>query len=200
MATFLLIRHAHHDYMRKELVGWMPGIHISEKGQAQAERLADRLSGRHIDAIFSSPLERTMETAEPIARRMRLSIEVSERFGEVRPGEWTGRDFDTLDKDPRWHAYNRFRSGTRPPGGELMAETQTRFVAEMERLHAERRNAVIAVVSHGDPIKSAVAYYAGIALDLFLRLEIAPASVSTIELHEWGPRILGVNCTCDGFD
>jgi probable phosphoglycerate mutase len=171
----------------------MPGVHISEEGKDQAARLAEVLAARRIDAIFSSPLERTLETAAPLAERLGLKVETSPAFGELRPGEWTGRDFSVLDEDPRWKIYNSFRSGTRPPGGELIAEVQTRFVAEMERLRADYPEATMAVFSHGDPIKSAVAYYAGIPLDLFLRIEIGPACMSTVEVNDWGPRVLGVN-------
>ena len=126
-------------------------------------------------------------------RASAIEVEVSEAFSEIDSGEWTGKQFDDLRRHPRWRAFNSFRSGTRIPGGELAVEVQSRMVTEMERLRELNPELVIAVFSHGDPIKSALAYYAGVPIDLYKRFEISTASITTIELNEWGPRILGVN-------
>ncbi len=197
MATFLLIRHAENDLVGGgRIAGRMPGVHLNAKGREQAEKLAARLAGAGIARIFSSPLERALETAAPLAARLALEVEVREAFTEVGFGEWTGRQFDELRRHPRWRAFNTFRSGTRIPGGELAVEVQWRMVTEMERLREMYPELVIAVFSHGDPIKSALAYYAGVPIDLYKRFEISTASVTTIGLHEWGPKILGVNERC----
>jgi probable phosphoglycerate mutase len=89
--------------------------------------------------------------------------------------------------------YNQFRSGTRAPGGEMMLQVQTRVVLEMDRIRAERRGASVAIVSHGDAIKAAVMHYAGIAIDLLHRIEISPASVSVLEIADWGPKLMVLN-------
>ena len=194
MATFLLIRHADNDFVGSgKIAGRAPGVHLNSKGRGQAGRLAEQLAGAGIAVILSSPLERALETAAPLARRIGVEIEVSEAFSEIDCGEWTGRQFDDLRGNPRWRAYDSFRSGTRIPGGELAVEVQLRTVTEMERLRGLHPERVIAVFSHGDPIKSALAYYAGVPIDLYKRFEISTASVTTIELNAWGPRILGVN-------
>jgi probable phosphoglycerate mutase len=202
MTRFLLIRHASHDYLSKGIASWLPGVHLNAQGREEAGMLADALAGTRMDALYSSPLERTMETARVIAARVGIAVEEREAFGEVRFGEWTDASFAELDKDPRWRAYNRFRSGTRAPWGEMMIEVQSRVVVEMERIRAERPEATVAVVSHGDTIKAAVMHYAGIAMDFLQRIEISPASVSVVEIADWGPKLTVLNArpwARDGF-
>ncbi|HWQ53947.1 MAG TPA: histidine phosphatase family protein [Bryobacteraceae bacterium] len=193
MCTFLLIRHASHDYLGRAIAGWLPGVHINERGREEAPRLAETLAGEGIEALYSSPLDRTMDTAAVIAHRLGLTTHVEEAFGEVRFGEWTGATFEDLDRDPRWQAYNRFRSGTRPPDGELLLEVQARVIAAMERIRDDHPHGTVAVVSHGDVIKSAVMYYLGMPLDLLERFEISPASVTAIKVGDWGAQVLRLN-------
>ena len=193
MSIFYLIRHGMNDWVGKRLAGWLPGVHLNAEGRAQAERTAGELARAGLSALYTSPLDRARETAEIIAARLGLAPEAREAFGEFRVGEWEGRDIDGLAADARWRAFNSYRSGTRPPGGELMGEVQVRFVAELERLRTRHPGAHVAVVSHADPIKAAIAHYLGIPLDLCLRLEIHPASVSMIRVEDWGAQILVVN-------
>ncbi len=195
MSKFLLIRHGSNPTVGKLLAGRMPGVHLNDEGKAQAETLVERLGGIHIDALYSSPLERTMETAAPLARRLGLEVRADRNFMEVDIGEWTGRDFHELANDPVWRHYNDFRAGTRPPGGELIIEAQERMIAGVERLRQEYPQGTVAIFSHGDPIKCIIAHYIGIPLDFLLRLEISLVSVSIVSVHDYGPRILCVNNT-----
>jgi probable phosphoglycerate mutase len=193
MATLLLIRHGNHDFVNRRIVSWMPGVHINEEGREEAERLGEALAGAGISAIYSSPLERTLETAAPIAQRLDLAVRTNDAFGEIRVGDWTDVAIEDLDRDPRWRDFNRFRSGVRPPGGEMMIEVQARMVAGIERVRAEHSGQVVAIVSHGDPIKAAVMHYLAMPLDMLHRFEIAPASVSVVEVRDWGPKVWCVN-------
>lgn len=195
MTTFLLIRHATNDTVGKSIPGRTAGVHLNEEGKAQAAALAVRLSRVPMTAIYSSPLERARETAEPMARQFNLEVQFSEGINELQFGAWMGRELEQLAPEPKWQQFNAFRSGTRIPGGELMLEAQARIVAELERLREQHPNETIAIVSHGDLIKAAIAHYAGIHLDLFQRIEISPASVSIIAVDDNGPRILKVNDT-----
>jgi probable phosphoglycerate mutase len=193
VTTFLLIRHATHALLRRTLVGRAPGVPLDEEGRVQAERLAERLAHLEPMALYSSPVQRAMETAAPLSERWGLPVQMSKEFIEIDFGEWSGRDFTDLHALPQWEYFNSYRSGTRPSGGELMLEVQARAVAGLQRLHAEHPGALVAIVSHGDVIRSALNYYLGAPLDLFRRLEISPASVSLLELQDWGPRVLLVN-------
>jgi probable phosphoglycerate mutase len=193
MAVFLLIRHGHNDSIGRTLVGRSAGVRLNGLGNAQAEALAERLAAVRLDAVYSSPLERARETAAPIARRQGLAVGICEGIQEIDFGAWAGKSFADLEPDPRWRQFNTFRSGTRVPGGELMVEVQTRMVGEMERLRQELPAGRFALVSHGDPIKSALFHYAGVPLDLILRFEISLASVSIVDIRDTGPRILCIN-------
>lgn len=195
MTTFLLIRHGNNDWVGKALAGWTPGVHLNGEGKEQALRLAERLSGVCLHAIYSSPLERARETAAPLAARLGLEVRICKDFGEIHTGDWTGRQIADLDRETLWQRFNAFRGGTRMPGGEHMIEIQARMVAGLERLRDEHPDQTVAVVSHGDPIRAVLAHYAGIPLDLCLRLDVDPASVSVIKVAEWGPRIVRVNDT-----
>lgn len=177
----------------RRIAGRAAGEYLNDQGRAQADGLAERLAHVRLRALYSSPLERALETAEPLARRLKLDVQVEEAFNELNYGEWTGRPFDELVGAAQWRAYNSFRSGTRIPGGELMLEAQARMVAGLGRLRARHAAESVAVVSHADPIRAAIAHYAGINLDLSLRVEISPAAVSIIELGDDGVRIVLVN-------
>ena len=161
----------------------------------QAQKLAERMSHLPIDAIYSSPLERAMETAEPLAQMLNLQTVQCEDFLEIEFGEWTNGTLEELQPQQQFQRFNSFRSCTRIPGGEAMLEAQVRMITGLEKLCLRHPNETVAVVSHGDTIKAAVAYYAGIHLDLFHRIEISPASVSVIEVYDETARILLVNDT-----
>ena len=197
MSTFYLIRHATNDLVGNLIPGWMPGLSLSAEGREQAERLAWKLLGRGITRIYSSPLERALETAAPIAKALDLKVEVRDALGEVRAGKWTGRRVDELEHDPLWRRFQAFPSGSRAPGGESLAEVQARIVTELECLQARHPEETVAVVSHADIIRAALAYFAGIPADFWQRFEISPASFSILALDERAARILKLNETAD---
>lgn len=191
--TFYLIRHAAHDWLGRGIAGRLPGVNLNAAGREQAKRLAVRLGDVPFAAVYASPLERARETAEPLAARVGLPLQTLDEINEINFGDWTGKTFPELDGDPRWPAFNTFRSGTRIPDGETMAEVQLRMVTAMERLRDKNPDGAVALVGHGDPITAAVAYFLGVPLDLCGRIEIEPASVSIVALADWGPRVLRVN-------
>lgn len=195
MTHFLLIRHATTDAVGKRLVGRTPGIHLNETGQAQAQELASRLVDLPVAAIYSSPLERTMETAEIIAKPLHLEVVACNNFLEIDFGDWMNVKLEELIKLPHFQYFNTFRSSTRIPGGELMLEAQNRIVTGLEQLRHQHLNEIVAIVSHSDMIKAALAYYMGMPIDLMQRIEISPASVSMITIYHETARILRINDT-----
>jgi probable phosphoglycerate mutase len=195
MITFWLIRHAATDVIGKVLAGRSAGVHLNPAGRRQAEILPSRLQRAQLDFIYSSPLERAMETAEPLARARKLEIQLCEAANEIDFGEWTGKTFEELEPLPAWRRYNELRSLAVVPGGEMMTAVQSRMVRELETLRDRHAGHNVAVFSHGDPIKAAIAYFAGTPLDLFHRIEISPASVSVVTVDHYGPRLLRVNDT-----
>lgn len=195
MALFLLIRHGETDWVGNRLPGRLPDVHLNRQGRNQAARLPARLSNLSIDLICSSPLERARETASPLAEERQLEPRICEPLTEIDYGEWTGRAIEDLLDSGLWKSYHNFRGGTRIPGGELMLEVQSRVVTELLRIHQELPQGTVAVFSHGDPIKMALAHFAGIEVESSQRLSITPASVSPVAVNAYGAQILAVNLT-----
>lgn len=194
MTQILLIRHAVNDVMKaKKLAGWMPEVHINEEGRAQAEAVAERLRHLPIRAIYASPLERTRETAEPLAQALELEVQVREGLGEVKYGEWTGQSLEELAKLDAWKVVQLYPSGMRFPGGEAIREMQARIVNELDAIAADHPRDIVAIFSHADVIKAALAHYLGVHLDLFQRIVINPTSVSVVRLTPYGPQVLRIN-------
>lgn len=191
----LLIRHAFPDATRNRLYGTTPGIHLSEHGREQAARLAERLSGVRLAAVYSSPLERCVETAEAIAAERRLEVEALSDLGEVEYGEWTGRTFRMLRRTTLWRRVHEVPSSVRFPGGESLEEVRERGVRAVDSIAARHPRRAVAAVSHGDVIRLVLAYHAGIHIDLFQRLVADRASVSAVALGEGAPRVLRMNDT-----
>lgn len=193
--NLLLIRHATNDWVGERLAGWMPGVHLNAEGQAQAAALARRLADVPLAAIYSSPLERTLETAQPLAQAQGLSVQLREGLGETQYGDWTGRALKELKDETLWPVVQVYPGGARFPGGESLREVQARVVAELDAIRDTHPDQTVAVVSHSDPIKMAVAYYTGLTLDLFQRLTISPASVTAFSFAHFGPRLICLNHT-----
>lgn len=194
MTQLLLIRHAVNDVMKdKKLAGRMPGVHLNDEGRRQAEAVAERLRQIPINAIYSSPLERTRETAEPLARALDLPVHVRDGLAEVEYGEWTGRSLEELSKLDAWKIVQMYPSGMRFPGGETMRGMQARIVNEIEAIAGDHPRDIVAIFSHADVIKAVLAHYLGVHLDLFQRISIDPTGVSVVGLSPFGPRIMRLN-------
>ncbi len=195
MTTLLLIRHGMNDWVHGRLAGWLPGVHLSEEGRQQAAALSQRLGDLPITALYTSPLERCVETARAIAEPRGLALRILDQIGEVRYGEWEGAELKELYKHELWPGVQHYPSGTRFPQGETLGEAQRRMVSALDQLRERHPGELIAVVSHADLIRLALAYYIGIHIDLFQRLVIQPCSVSALAFERMGPRLLAYNDT-----
>jgi probable phosphoglycerate mutase len=195
VTLLFLIRHGANDWVHGRLAGWTPGVHLNEEGRRQVESLHQRLSDLPIAAVYSSPLERTVETAQGIAQPRNLPVRIVENLGEVRYGEWEGAELKELYKHELWPGVQFYPSGTRFPSGETLAEVQMRAVATLDTLRAQHPKQIIAAVSHADLIRLVVAYYIGMHIDLFQRLVINPASLTALAFEKMGPRLVAFNET-----
>ncbi len=195
MTRLLLIRHAQNDWVGDRLAGWTPGVHLNDEGRRQAAALAQRLAEVEMAALYSSPLERAVETAEAIAAPHGLEVQLRDGVGETRYGEWTGRSLEELAKTELWPVIQVYPSGARFPGGETLREVQARAVAELDAIRADHPQGNVGVVSHADVIKLAVAHYIGVHLDLFQRLVVSPASLTILAFERFGPRLIRFNDT-----
>ena len=197
MTTLLLIRHAEAAGNAGIILGRSPGLHLSPAGHKQAERLASSLAEAPIKALYSSPIDRAIETAAYISRQIGIPCRIAEGLNELDYGSWTGRRYQELGEDKRWLDFNQRRSCTRIPAGESILEVMGRATAEIERLRRSHPSGLIAAVSHADVIRVVLAYFMGIPIDLALRLEVNLASVSTLRFIGGELRVLLINGTGD---
>ena len=195
MPTFLLIRHGENEYVAKgRLAGRLPGVHLNENGKKQAEAVAKAFIKAPIKAIYASPMERCMQTAEPLAAALGLEINPSQGLIEVDFGNWQDKTLKQLQRRKLWKVVQANPARMQFPEGETFTNAQQRIVQTLESLAKEYESKdLIACFSHSDLIKLAVSYYLGQPIDLFQRIMIAPASISTLHLGEIGAQIININ-------
>ena len=197
MTVLLLIRHAQNEWVRTgKLAGWTPEIHLNDEGKKQAALLGQRLAEAKLQAVYSSPLERAVETAEAISQQHRdLEVQIHDGLGEVDFGDWQGKRLRKLARSRLWQVVQNYPSGAQFPNGESFRQMQFRVVNALEEIAGQHPRGTIAAVAHSDVIKAVMAHYLGMHLDLFQRLIIAPASISIVALGRMGPRIFRLNDT-----
>ena len=196
MPLLLLIRHGENDYVKtSKLAGRLPGIHLNERGQKQAEALGEALKGVPLTAIYSSPLERAMETAAPVARGRKLEIISEPDLMDTNIGSWQGRSLKVLRLTKLWRIVQNAPSRFRFPDGESFVESQTRYVGALERIIKKHNKPqdIVAGVFHADPIKLAVAYFLGMPLDHFQRLSCDTGSLTALYASDSGANLIKLN-------
>lgn len=194
----LFVRHGQTPTTGKKLPGRAPGLHLAPRGVDQAEAAGARIAALdRVAAVYASPMERTQETAAPIAKACKLRVRTHKGLIEADFGQWTGKNLSSLRKLPEWTTVQRYPSGFRFPGGESFPEMQTRMTGAVGELVARHPGDTIVAVSHADTIKAAIADAAGTPLDLFQRIVISPCSVSAVMYTTSGPIVLSVNSTGD---
>ncbi|RST14290.1 MSMEG_4193 family putative phosphomutase [Streptomyces sp. WAC05374] len=204
MATLILVRHGRSTANTAGvLAGWTPGVALDERGAAQAAALPGRLAGVPLAAAVTSPLQRCLETLQPLLdARPGLPVHSDERIGECRYGDWSGRKLAELADEPLMDVVQRHPSNAAFPGGESMRAMQARAVDAVRewnaRVEAEYgEDAVYLMCSHGDIIKSLVADALGMHLDLFQRIHVDPCSVTAIRYTRLRPSLLRLGDTGD---
>jgi len=185
MTTLFLIRHASNDFVKEgRLAGLTPGVHLNAQGQREADALARRINHVPLAALYSSPLERARDTAHAVAICQHLDVEIWDELGEVNIGDWTGQLIKDLNSTALWQEIQTTPATFQFPNGEKLADMQTRMVKAIDEIVARHPRQVVAVVSHADPIKAALAHYLHMDLNDFQRLVIAPASVSVLAFDD----------------
>ena len=193
MTVFHLVRHGEHVLAGKVLAGRTPGVGLSERGRAEIVAVAERLAGEKIAALYSSPMQRTRETAEILSGHLDLPVGYREDVIELDFGEWTGLTFDQVRAHEGWELWRSCRSISAVPGGESMRQVQDRAVGALLDLHRTHRDGTVVVVSHGDVIRAALLFALGMPIDAYSRLEVGLASISTIRVDDTGIRVSVVN-------
>jgi probable phosphomutase (TIGR03848 family) len=195
MPLLLLIRHGENDYSKKgKLAGRLPGVHLNERGQKQAEELGKAFAQVPIKAVYSSPLERAMETAAPIAKARGLKVIGEPGLLEANVGQWQGQSVRRLALTKYWRIIQHAPSRAGHPGGETFLQTQTRIVSALDAICGKYKpRDIVVCVFHADPIKLAVAHYLGLPLDHFQRLACDTGSVTTLFISESSAQLLRLN-------
>jgi probable phosphoglycerate mutase len=191
LTRFLLIRHGVTDVMTTHLAGRQSGIPLNRFGIAQATALAERLAKP--DVLVTSPIQRARDTARIIGDRHGLTARLDNHFAEFEFGEWTGRSFESLQGDPRWLEFNRSRESASAPGGESMMDVQRRSVAGIVQLLGGYHGKTVAIVSHGDVIRSLLLHAAASSIGNYWRFTVEAASISELGNDGGAERILRVN-------
>lgn len=195
MTTLFLIRHGLTAVTGSRLYGRTTGIHLDERGRRQAAALVERFDGVRLTAVYSSPLERCVETVEPLAAARRLEVRPADGLVEMEAGDWTGRTLPALRRTKQWRRVQQEPSSFRFPGGESFVEAEARALDEIHRIAARHPRGRVLVGTHGDLVRILVTHFAGAHLDHFQRMIVDPASVSAIHLGDGAPRVLLVNDT-----
>jgi probable phosphoglycerate mutase len=195
MPLLLLIRHGENDYTKKgKLAGRLPDIHLNERGQKQAEELGKALAEVPIKAIYSSPLERAMETAAPIAAAHELKVIEQPGLLESNVGKWQGQSIRRLALTKYWRIIQHAPSRAGHPGGETFIQTQTRIASTLDAICTKYKpRDIVVCVFHSDPIKLAVAHYLGMPLDHFQRLGCDTGSVAMLYVGESSASLMKLN-------
>jgi probable phosphoglycerate mutase len=185
MATILLIRHGENDWVGKKLAGRLPGIHLNQRGLQQAETIAGILKNLPIKAIWSSPLDRTIETAAPLAQQLQLSVQTNLELLEIDFGDWQGKSIKQLGRTKLWKTVQHNPQEMRFPGGESFPEAQKRLISGVEAINQQyEQQDLIACFSHSDSIRLLVAHYLNMPINAFQRLAINPTSLTVIIRQE----------------
>ena len=196
VSIIILVRHGHTPTTGKILPGRAKGLHLSELGKEQASKVATNLSMlENVKAVYASPMERTLETAKPIASAFGLRVQRNRGLIEADFGKWTGRKLSDLRKLSDWEIVQKNPSLFRFPDGESFIEIQSRMVETITRISDKHRGEIVIAVSHADTIKAFLTAMLGTPLDLFQRLHISPCSVSPVILGDGSPFVLAVNAS-----
>ena len=194
MARLILARHASTAETGRRLTGRLPGVGLTPEGIEQAAALTGSLTGTTIERIYTSPARRCRETARILAEPHGLTPVPYRSLIEVDYGSWSGRALGSLRRTKLWQLLHTSPTRVRFPGGESIIDVHARTVGACEELATAHRGATLLLVTHGDVIRIAAAHYLGVPLDLYQRLSVAPASLTTIDLPEGGPpRLFSVN-------
>ena len=198
MTRLLLVRHAPVATTGKVLYGRERGHHLTKEGKTATRQLAQRLAGIDLQAVYCSPLERTIETATLLGTPHELAPVVEEQLIEVDYGKWTGQELKTLYKLPEWKTVVHQPSRMRFPGGESLAEAQLRGTRACEKLVGLHPDGAIAVITHADIIRLVLGFYLGQPLDLLSRITVSPTSVSVLGISKEGAvTVVAVNSNGD---
>lgn len=195
----LLVRHGRTEANASGLLLGHADPELDDEGLRQAGALADfvgplaEVEGADRCRVVSSPLRRTMRTAEAIADRIGATVEPDRAWIELDYGELDGVPLADVPVET-WTAWRADPTFT-PPGGESLVALRARVEVALAALHADASQGLVVVVSHVSPIKAAVAWALGVGDAVTWRMFLATAGVSRIAFGAHGPSLVSFNET-----
>ncbi len=164
-------------------MGWSP-VPLNATGRGQIEQLAKRLNGVRMQALYTSPLQRTIESAVILGAALNLSPIHDDQWIETKITGWEGKLWSELEGHPIRQRYYAAPTETRLPDGEMFAEVRKRVVAATDALIAKHREGMIAIVSHADPIRAVIGHYLGLELSASRNFRVDHGTVSILEIED----------------
>jgi broad specificity phosphatase PhoE len=197
MLEILLIRHGQTDWNKERRIMGSQPIGLNAAGREQIERLSERLRSISFGRLYSSPLQRTLETAEILNQGRGLTIERDPALQEIEYGEWTGKTFQEVRLSPGFESYYKYPD--RPVGGtgESLQQVQSRGVNFLEGLRKQGLRGSVAVVSHADWIKCMILHYLRMPLNRLYQFRMDNASVSFLSFEGETERVISINNTLE---
>ena len=184
MKTVLLIRHGENDSLGKYLPGQLGGIHLNEAGRLQANQVAESLASTPIAKIISSPLERAVETAAPLAEKLGLTTIIEPGFMEMNTGSWTGLHFPEIKEDPLWEKLRAEPENHAFPDGESFVDASERLWKTLtETVSGQAKDSIIAIFSHSDCIKMMLARALDVPLKRYYSFSVDTCSLNILAFH-----------------
>jgi ribonuclease H / adenosylcobalamin/alpha-ribazole phosphatase len=187
----MLVRHATCAQMDDVLLGRSLDLPLDERGEGQARALSRRLQVHWPFTLESSPRRRARHTAGIIAAPRDLPVRIVPQMDEVDFGNWSGRSFAALAADPQWRRWNRYRSVSRTPAGDCIRDVQLRALKHFEALQAQ--GGTVVIVTHAEVIRAIALLAMGASIDEYTKVDIAPASVTAINVNGSGLRLECLN-------
>jgi broad specificity phosphatase PhoE len=193
MLEILLIRHGQTDWNRDRRIMGRKPVPLNKTGRAEARALARALKGVPIDAIYTSPVLRAVETARHLRSGRKTAVRHAPEMAEIDYGRWIGKTFEEVIPEKAFRVYHRTPLKAQAPGGEHMKEVFGRTIAFVEWLRKRHKRGRIAVVSHADVIKTVLVHYLGMDYDHLLKLRIDNVSISLLWFYQKRVRVMAVN-------
>ncbi|MBE0686140.1 MAG: histidine phosphatase family protein, partial [Anaerolineaceae bacterium] len=193
MTKILLIRHGDTDFVDEALAGHIDSP-INDEGVIQSLRVAEALKHLSINAIYASPLKRTQETAQPLAKLLKLDVKINQELNQVNFGDWQGLSFDELIQDLNWRIFQENPALAKIPGGEDGLMVRERVSTAIVKLISQHpQDGIIAIFSHGSIVRHTISHLIGLPLENLNQIRIAPASISTVAISGEKGRLLHLN-------
>jgi len=193
MALVILVRHGQTDENVSGKISGQGPVALNTRGREQAQLAAEVLTTLGITHLFCSPVLRARQTAEILAQQLRLAITEMPDLREVGYGDWEGRFFHEIRQSPIAHQVFNDPVNAIFPNGESLPEVQQRGVQVIETVRHQLPQGVLALVSHGDVIRTVLAHYLGMPFNEYRRINIDPGALSVLELFNDWVRVKTVN-------